>query len=589
MITTYGVGSLVAINEKSYVVSGIDSWKVDDSTAIFEPRLQHWLGVEAFRLPPAADPPTGDGVRVRLFPEMYSCPACQELKKFRDFGSPGGKSLCGVCEESLAPSRFVIACEKGHLDDFPYFAWVHKKTSPVDPTTETRHDLSLHSTGRTASLRSVVVRCSCGKEASLEGAFGGGAMQALGISCSGRRPWLGAGSAEPGCTATPRTLQRGSSAAWFPLNRSALSIPPWSATLQKRVHEHYEVLKSLIEEKAGDALVDKVIERVGLLKGARFTRQDVVDAVRRRMELEATEPEARTYGGFEPAERLRREEYEQLLFGTADLEGDQDFECVRPEGDPASLPFGIERSMQAKRLREVRALQAFTRVQAPDAMNPDIHPAALALEDQRWLPAVEVSGEGVFLTLDSDLLQDWENRPGTVKRAERIQRAHTRMLRSRAQEPSPSRKLQDIESPITARYVLLHTLAHILINEWSLEAGYPAASLRERLYVSEDMAGILIYTATSDSAGSLGGVTSQGDYAQLRTTLPSALNRAMWCSQDPPCMESEASGFGGLNLAACYACVLLPETSCEVNNSFLDRGMLLGTPEDPSIGFFNHC
>ncbi|MGW8528994.1 DrmB family protein [Nocardiopsis sp. NPDC055824] len=587
MITTYGVGALVAIDEKSYVVSGIDSWKVDDSTAIFEPRLQHWLGVQGFRLPPASNPPVGDGVRVRLFPEMYSCPKCHELKRFREFGSPRGKSLCGACEESLSPSRFVVACENGHLDDFPYFAWVHKRTSPVSSETGVRHELSLHSTGRTASLRSVVVRCSCGKKASLEGAFGGGAMQALGISCSGRRPWLGAEGVEVGCTSAPRTLQRGSSAAWFPLNRSALSIPPWSATLQKRVHDHYGVLEPLIAGKVDDALLDKVIEGTGLLQGSLFTRQEIVNAVRQRMELANTEPESEAYGGFEPAERLRREEYEQLMFGTAELERDQDFECVKPEGDRAALPFGIERSMQVKRLREVRALQAFTRVQAPDVMSPGTQPAALALEAQDWLPAVEVSGEGVFLTLDNDLLHSWERRPGTVQRMDRIRREHTRVLRSLARKSSSGRKDEAVDSPITPRYVLLHTLAHILINEWSLGAGYPAASLRERLYVSDDMAGMLIYTATSDSAGSLGGVVAQGEYKQLRATLESALNRAAWCSQDPPCMESEASGVNGLNLAACYACVLLPETSCETNNSFLDRGVLLGTPEDSSVGFFN--
>jgi hypothetical protein len=160
-------------------------------------------------------------------------------------------------------------------------------------------------------------------------------------------------------------------------------------------------------------------------------------------------------------------------------------------------------------------------------------------------------------------------------------------LRNRAKMAQSSTPIDDIRSPISPRYVLLHTLAHALINEWSLEAGYPAAALRERLYVANDMAGVLIYTATSDSAGSLGGVVAQGEYAFIRTSLESALSRVSWCSQDPPCMESEASGTDSLNLAACYACVLLPETSCETNNTFLDRAMLVGTPDDPSIGFFS--
>jgi hypothetical protein len=134
--------------------------------------------------------------------------------------------------------------------------------------------------------------------------------------------------------------------------------------------------------------------------------------------------------------------------------------------------------------------------------------------------------------------------------------------------------------------VLLHTLAHVLINEWSLDAGYPTAALRERLYSDEEMAGLLIYTATSDSAGSLGGLVAQGEPERLAGTIRSAIRRSSWCSADPLCIESEASGTGGINLAACHACVMLPETSCEHNNILLDRALLVGTPEDPHLGFF---
>jgi hypothetical protein len=117
-----------------------------------------------------------------------------------------------------------------------------------------------------------------------------------------------------------------------------------------------------------------------------------------------------------------------------------------------------------------------------------------------------------------------------------------------------------------------------LINEWSLNGGYPTAALRERLYADQDMAGVLIYTATSDSAGSLGGLVAQGEIESLASALPAAFDRVGWCSNDPLCMESEASGADSLNLAACHACVLLPETSCETNNSFLDRALLVATP-----------
>ncbi|MEV2272923.1 DUF1998 domain-containing protein [Nonomuraea africana] len=584
MITTYGVGGIVAIEDRSYIVSGLDSWRKPRKTEIvYEPRLQHWLGVTKFHLPPADEPSSGFGVKIRLFPEMYSCPGCNNLQKFKEFGSPEGKSLCGACEKALVPSRFVLACENGHLDDFPYSAWVHKKTDPDDGNA--RHELSLLSTGRTASLRSVIIKCSCGKSASLEGAFGGGAMKDLGIWCTGRRPWLGWGTGES-CTAIPRTLQRGSSAAWFPINRSALSIPPWSETLQQRLNPYYAGFSVLVEREVPEDVILDNIESSGILDDSRFTAEDILEAVRRRRDLESSAlPDSDEAAGFEPATDLRREEYIKLNDGTVHVDRGEDFECVPPATDPsAALPYGVEKSMLVKRLREVRALQSFTRVQIPDPTNNSIRKAALSKEKVDWLPAIEVSGEGVFLAIDQKKLREWENRPGPISRADRIRRNHTAHLREQAVSGKPT---DDIKSPVTPRYVLLHTLAHILINEWTLEAGYPAAALRERLYVADDMAGVLIYTATSDSEGSLGGVVARGEHRNLYHSFESALARATWCSQDPPCIESEARGFQSLNLAACHACVLLAETSCEAQNLFLDRALIVGTPEDPSTGFFS--
>ena len=136
--------------------------------------------------------------------------------------------------------------------------------------------------------------------------------------------------------------------------------------------------------------------------------------------------------------------------------------------------------------------------------------------------------------------------------------------------------------------VAVHTLAHVLIDQVALDAGYPAASIRERLFVDDTMAGILMYTATSDSAGSLGGVAAHAEPEKFGRAMTEGLRRLSWCSSDPVCIESLASGTDALNLAACHACVLVPETSCELNNSFLDRALLFGTQEDDfTNGFFS--
>ncbi|WP_225439806.1 DUF1998 domain-containing protein [Amycolatopsis eburnea] len=586
VVMTYGVGSMVAVDDNSFIVSGLDTWSIDSAHPLYEPRLQRRLGVRVFRSPPPADtPPAGDGVRIRRFPEIYSCPGCSELKKFKYFGTTTKSGRCADCDRRLVPSRFVVACEKGHLDDFPYWQWVHKRNAPAGEVGD-RHDLTLSTDGRTASLRSVVINCSCGLASSMEGAFGSKALHSLGVACSGRRPWLGEGAGESGCDAVPRTLQRGASAAWFSVTRSSLSIPPWSDTLQKLVDKEFSALDVIVAQ-AGHA---DVIRHLSWVKEKGFTVGEVVEAVERRRQFSgANADDAQPESILEAAESFRIEEYPPLYHGHHQARQGDDFECVRPEDvDDVELPGGIDRVMLVKRLREVRALEAFTRVEAPEGTSDRQRFAHLSRSPVDWLPAVEVSGEGVFVALDPMALARWETSDVPVRRGAQIRKAHTDLLRRRAVRRGDPTESAKIESPISTRYILLHTLAHALINEWSLDAGYPAAALRERLYVSDQWAGLLIYTATSDSAGSLGGVVAQGSHARLGETLRSALDRISWCSQDPPCMESEASGTDSLNLAACYACVMLPESSCETNNSFLDRALLVGQPGEPRTGYFEH-
>ena len=141
-----------------------------------------------------------------------------------------------------------------------------------------------------------------------------------------------------------------------------------------------------------------------------------------------------------------------------------------------------------------------------------------------------------------------------------------------------------------SRYLLVHSLAHVLINQFVFECGYSTASLRERLYISADanapMAGILIYTAAGDSEGTLGGLVRLGRQERLGPVVRRALSRASWCSADPVCSENlGGQGSRLANLAACHACVLLPETSCETVNQGLDRAMIVGTADNREPGW----
>jgi hypothetical protein len=240
------------------------------------------------------------------------------------------------------------------------------------------------------------------------------------------------------------------------------------------------------------------------------------------------------------------------------------------------------------KLRETRALAGFTRVFADTDRDLASLQAMLRLNPpvEMWLPAYKVFGEGIFLALNERLLRQWETLPGIQDRvAPLLQRymalRQTRHLRHRQMGP---------------RYILLHTLAHLLINRLTYECGYSSAALRERLYVSENptapMAGVLIYTAAGDAEGTLGGLVRMGKPGRLESLLKRAIVGAQWCSADPVCMEMGQSGGQGpdsMNLAACHGCCLVPETACEEFNRLLDRGLIIGPFGNPALGFFSRA
>lgn len=561
LITTYGVGSLIAVGSESFMVAGIDRWSEPGpyDQIIHERRLQRELLVDRFRLPPASDSERFGDIPAVRFPEIQSCPECHKLAEARFFGARS-PAICKPCDVQLVPSRFVVCCTAGHIDDFPYFRWLHKGGG-LDPNADLKHELKLKAKGRSASLGDIEISCKCGvRSVTMEGALTKGALR--GISpCTGRRPWL-VDVPEEQCDALPRAMQRGASGVWFADVRSALSIPPWSKNVQKLVERNWKALR-----KAPN-LRDRVEELE--LANRQFSVEEIIQAVEHRRRDEE--------GDTDTSEAaLKHEEYRALARGAAEESG-SDFVCMPWTGQGIADDLSIDLVMRVKRLREVRVLRGFTRLAAPNTVTPNLRSTLYAAERRPdWLPAIEIIGEGVFLRLQADNLAEWESRPAVRSRVDPIDQAYRDRL---------ARMGLTTDREITPRLVMIHTLAHAVIAEWSLDSGYPAASLRERLYVSDEMSGVLLYTATSDAAGSLGGIVAQVESGNLASSIRTALERIAWCSADPLCVESAATGTDNLNRAACHCCVLLPETSCEEFNSLLDRALLTGTTDQPDLAFF---
>jgi hypothetical protein len=562
LITTYGIGSIYDALDYSVIIAGLEAWNIKNTEIICEERLQKKLKVEFFRQPKVIDEtPTIPGYR---FPEWVFCPSCKSLRPIYKLADRKEKK-CMKCSKvrkpvNYVPVRFVIACQSGHLDDFPWNWWVHRGKNCDRPK------LKLSTTGKTTSLAGIKVSCEnpqCHSEPrSLEGIFGKNALS--GFKCKGRRPWLGPGNKEE-CNQTPRVLQRGSASIYYSQTESAISIPPFSERINIFLRQFEDEIR-LISDDVLPVYFKAKIDR----SGENFRVDDLVNFA-----LRIKTPDDKD----NPLKDLRQGEYEALChLGTMDPKS----EFAAAEGVVAAIYRNhISRLVLVHRLREVKVLTGFTRIVSEGEVAP------LSKNPQNWLPAAEMKGEGIFLELNRDLLRRW---------IAGMSASFSQRINGLEQTRQDFLKNGDTwveKHELTPAFILIHTLSHLLIQQLIIECGYPSSSLRERLYINDgtdgnpEMYGLLIYTATSDSEGSLGGLVRQGEESRFSAVIRNALIRATWCSNDPLCMESEGQGADAFNLAACHSCCLLPETSCEHRNRYLDRGVVIGTGESNMEGFFS--
>ena len=603
LISPFGVGAMISFpRDESLMTAGLDAWtaqarkKCPPDWLVREERLEARLGVTHLRLPPEhRDPGTGvtyanEDIPFVRFPRWHYCHYCggmEELPLFannrqrcRAFPWPTRNCVQRRRRPWLIPVRFVTACPRGHIQDFPFMEWVHRGQAWSDDCR-----LRLLAGRSSAGLTGIKISCTCGQTRSLGGIFDfneqrGGALHRIGCDCQGFRPWFGEWENPTGCGEFLQVVQRGASNVYFPHVVSSIYLPLWAETAASGVVKALEDPR--IWGPLSSGLVDGRIsaDRCEMVASMRNLDPEELRAAAQRKLDGIPEPSVlatQTEGAF------RRSEFDALKAGRGAPQSDLLVEpaTVQQYDPPVSSFFSYLALIH--KLRETRALAGFTRILPPDGNLASPRLQRLAL-DQRidWLPALIVRGEGIFAEFDRARLDSWLNRTAAIR--ERIGLLNgTYNARRVAQGQSPR--------AVTPEFVLLHTFAHVLINQLAYECGYGSASLRERLYCTNDkpnepMCGVLIYTASGDSEGSMGGLVRQAAQGTFENIVARAIQKAGWCSSDPVCIESHGQGAENCNLSACHSCCLVPETSCEEGNRLLDRALLVGKPGELDIGFF---
>jgi len=636
LISPFGPGSIYTDRRGvPHIVAGLDHWfmKWDASQGKmvasnnaqeferFEPRLSALLRVARFcsppdyrafrRTSPLDQPPPNANLFVPAlrFPRWHRQTRTGELRRFNLDAS---QLIIPAGGGRWQPVRFISVCAAGHLGEFPWKQWIN---------CECPGDGNLFLTDRGGSeLSSIRIECrSCPPSTSgRQGRSLAGTtikpnivlgeqseFQKAGIACLGDRPWLGEGANEVPCSHALVAGLINQTNIYIPRTISAIALPDMRP-------QKPEIIK-LKNEIAGLPTVGIVRtiwnmgDRVGTVAMVRAGLETVgicVDAGQVQGALESlfddtapplpagTVPPAAPESEFVA---FRRAEFDIIRNRVDDPTNVPNLRVI-PAGVPKELSGWFTQVNLVERLRETRVFYGFDRLdqnnnalpQMPDIAMQQLFRNPPQTPPDRWLPAIEVFGEGIFIELNERRVAEWQNGHSDWLE-EKLDDSFINRLQGVFQTLPP---LGVANREWAARFLLVHSLAHILINQFVFECGYSTASLRERLYISPDsaspMAAFMIYTAAGDAEGTLGGLVRLGRPERLGPAVRRALGRASWCSADPVCSENlGGQGSKLANLAACHACVLLPETSCETINQGLDRSMVVGTPNARENGFMS--
>ncbi len=589
LIGSFGPGAFVDLPDRSVIISGLSDWDKQISNEIHEPRLvaklRQALSVPALQLftpPPYDDSPNAPkfGVTARIFPSWF---VTQERAAIP--GPFGRRRLVGINgtensgltyrdpddgrRKQLTPVRFVCACRKGHTDDVDWRTFVHRGKS------ECQRTLWIEERGTSGEVTDTYIGCDCGQQRQLYDALDINSL-ALGY-CNGKRPWLGFFGHSEDCKEPNRLLVRSASNAYFAEIMSVISLPDKNEDVSDRLDEIWDLIKNVDSV----AKLDMLRELQDLVRAALegLPSENVLEIIRQR-----------STGGVDERP-VKEAEFDTLASGRNIIGRDTsesrffaetlDRSKWDPNGDPSLA--ALEKLVLVHRLREVIAQVGFTRFEPPAPEidgELDMKVERQKLDtDIKWLPAIEHRGEGFFIQVRADVIDEWLKKSAATDHASHLQRGFDLWKAERKSE----RQFPG------APYILLHSLSHQLLSTIALHCGYPASSLRERVYALPGRYGILIHTGTSDADGTLGGLVEAG--RRIGDHIRHALEMSRLCSNDPVCADHEVDDPHEkrfLHGAACHGCLLIAETSCEQRNDFLDRSLVVPTVAKSGAAFFDN-
>lgn len=590
-VTTYGPGSILEGPEGPKVIpsldrSGLFNSRRPEDFEITDQRLSQSLlgGAGIVRLPSNAELGESEGRAIyatKRFPswslcvkhrilyrktqsDTRACPQCSELPSANDAWSHANRQAI----------RFVLACPDGHLDDVDWIGVVHQGNSGCSPS-------YLIWRGGGSALRNITIQCpTCNRSINL------GTAYSRTWRCSGRfperEPVSGSQPLRPGCNADARILQRGAANLKISEIQTALTIPPRSTSLHRLLE--ISAIQTALAVVNAPATKIEFLNILGNLVSRNRLPQAVVDEVQMYDQQTILSAINDTVMGSLPADvhTLRIEEYAALKSAATNGHPPQpssqpgrppQFEVIRSNVRFVQCNMGHQlRITPLNRLRVVMVQTGYRRVPSGDPLNCAVVNTSFTNDGRTWYPGVELFGEGIFIDLDI------ENNPrNNLQLAGNAFNVWSNAWRNPGSYTNRTLIGED-RNQLHPVFVWWHTFSHRIINALSVDSGYSSAAIRERVFIDvnettgEATGGILLYTAQPGGDGTLGGLIAL--VPEFERVVRGALRNIDSCSNDPLCGE-EQFGIGKYNGAACYACSLISETSCEHRNMRLDRNLLL--------------